>query len=106
MTPTPNKKNKRLLAGIFIFLVILFVILQLYTLSSVGTKGEKVSELKRKQSEVKIENEIKRAKILELQSNMSVLNNLTTKITLEEKNIISIDTNNSDLSEIAAFGND
>ena len=106
MTPTPNKKNKRLLAGIFIFLVILFVVLQLYTLSSVGTKGEKVSELKRKQSEVKIENEIKRAKILELQSNMSVLNNLTTKITLEEKNIISIDTNNSDLSEIAAFGND
>jgi len=106
MTPTPNKKNKRMLAGIFIFLVILFVVLQLYTLSSVGTKGEKVSELKRKQSEVKIENEIKRAKILELQSNMSVLNNLTTKITLEEKNIISIDTNNSDLSEIAAFGND
>src|SRR3990172_6789035 len=104
MTPTPNKKNKRMLAGIFIFLVILFVVLQLYTLSSVGTKGEKVSELKRKQSEVKIENEIKRAKILELQSNMSVLNNLTTKITLEEKNIISIDTNNSDLSEIAAFG--
>ena len=106
MTPTPNKKNKRMLAGIFIFLVILFVVLQLYTLSSVGTKGEKVSELKRKQSEVKIENEIKRAKILELQSNMSVLNNLTKKITLEEKNIISIDTNNSDLSEIAAFGND
>ena len=106
MTPTPNKKNKRMLAGIFIFLVILFVVLQLYTLSSVGTKGEKVSELKRKQSEVKIENEIKRAKILELQSNMSVLNNLTTKITLEEKNIISIDTNNSDLSEIAAFGKD
>jgi len=106
MTQTPNKKNKHFLAGIFILLIILFVVLQLYTLSSVGTKGEKASELKRRQSEIKIENEIKKAKILELQSNMSVLQDLTTKITLEEKNIISIDSVNSDLPEIAAFGKD
>src|SRR3972149_5435288 len=102
MSQVKTKPNNKILLIIFVSLIVLFIALQLYTLSSVGTKGEQVSYLKRKQSEVKIENEIRKAQILELQSNQAVLTGLVDKIPLQEKNIISIDP---DFTKISALGN-
>lgn len=51
---------------------LVFIALQLYVLSSVGTQGERVSDIRDKQAQIKIDNEIKRARIMELQSNQAV----------------------------------
>ncbi|MCA9383176.1 hypothetical protein KC909_02315 [Candidatus Dojkabacteria bacterium] len=70
-TQTTSKKGSRLVPILF-GLLIIFVVLQLYILTSVGTQGERVSQVRNEQAEIKIENEITRAKILELQSNGAV----------------------------------
>lgn len=100
MATAPNKKNNKLLFSILTIMLILFVALQLYTLSNIGTKGEQVSNLKKREAEIKIENEIKRAHILELQSNQAVLNGLNEKINLVPKNIISIDSSETSVSAL------
>ena len=59
--------------GIAVVIVTLvFVSLQLYVLSSVGTQGARVSDIRDRQAQIKIDNEIKRAKVMELQSNQAV----------------------------------
>lgn len=68
-----------------------FFVFQLFVLSNVGDKGEKITALKRKQSELKIENEIYRAKIMELQTSQAVVVPLTEVVKVETKNVNVID---------------
>ena len=72
-----------LIAGFFVF--------QLFVLSSVGDKGEKITALKRQQSALKIENEIYRAKIMELQTSEAVVVPLTEVVKVETKDVNVID---------------
>ncbi|MEI7579674.1 MAG: hypothetical protein WCJ58_06635 [bacterium] len=57
-----------ILLKVLFTILIIFIVFQLYVLTTVGTQGEKVSALRLQQSELKIENEIKRAQIMQLQS--------------------------------------
>jgi len=63
-----NKPKKGFLMRLGAVLLIAYVVTQMYLLTTIGTKGEKISYLRRRQAEIKIENEIKRANILKLQS--------------------------------------
>jgi len=60
------------LVKVLFVLLIIFIGFQLYILTTVGVQGETISGLRSRQAELKIENEIKRAKVLELQSTGSI----------------------------------
>ena len=64
---------------------------QLFVLTNVGDKGEKITVLKRQQTELKIANDIVKAKIMELQTNQAVVGPLADKIQVEKKTINVID---------------
>lgn len=61
-----------------IVLVLVFIVIQLFMLTNVGTKGKELSDIRSRQNELKIENEILKAKIMELRSNKLVLEGLST----------------------------
>jgi hypothetical protein len=82
-------KNNWLLS--FAFLLGVFVIMQLYLLTNVGTKGQELSDIRNQQNEIKIENEILKAKILELRSNKVVLEGLAYDDELQQKELRSLD---------------
>lgn len=73
--------------GIFILLIVSFVVMQLYTLSSIGTQGEKVSFLRSRQANVKVENEILRAKIRELQSTDNIIDTATDRLQMNSADV-------------------
>ena len=90
------KKKPNWLTIIPLSLLAVFVAFQLFVLSNVGDKGEKITALKRMQSNLQIENEIYRAKIMELQTSQSVVVPLSEMVKVEKKsvNIIDIGTAN------------
>lgn len=73
------------------FLTALLITVQLYFLSDVGTKGEELNNIRLRQSELKVENEMLKAKILELRSNKVVLEDLNNRSTVSEKKVDVID---------------
>jgi hypothetical protein len=85
------KKRVNWITIVPLSLVIFFFSFQLYVLTNVGDKGEKITQLKRQQAELKIDNEIMRAKIMELQTNQAVIGPLNEKVKVERKNINVID---------------
>ena len=72
-------------------LISFFFVFQLYVLTNVGDNGQKITQLKNKQSELKIQNEILKAKILDLQTDQAVVLPLTEKVKVEKKAINVID---------------
>lgn len=72
-------------------LVAVFVVLSLYLLTNVGTKGEELSYVRNQQKAIKVENEILKAKVLELRSNQEVLAGLESRAKVETKKIAVID---------------
>lgn len=85
------------LIRILIGLVTTFVVMQLYILTSIGTQGERVSAVRTQQSDLKIENEIKRARILELQSN-DAIKNTVQNLQMYPVKVEYIDVNYLDIS--------
>jgi hypothetical protein len=75
----------------FMVLIALFVVLQLYLLTNVGTKGEQLSLIRREQSQIKIENEILKAKIMQLRSNQVVLDGLAENPDIVARGVVLID---------------
>lgn len=67
-----------------IALIVVFIVIQLFLLTNVGTKGKQLSEIRTRQNELKIENEILKAKIMELRSNKLVLEGLSTDVKLKQ----------------------
>jgi hypothetical protein len=86
-----NKKKINWVTILPLSLVAFFFAFQLYVLSNVGDKGEKITQLKHVQSDLKIENEILRAKIMELKTNEAVIGPLADKVTVERKSVNVID---------------
>ena len=84
---------------VYIFsLVLLFIIIQLFMLTNVGTKGKELSDIRNKQNELKIENEILKAKIMELRSNKLVLEGLSTDDKLKQIEPRMLDPNEFNIS--------
>jgi cell division protein FtsI/penicillin-binding protein 2 len=93
---TTNKFNFRkssFLIKILCCLIIGFIAIQLYVLTVVGPQGEKLSDIRKQQSEIKIQNEIARAKILDLQSNPQILHTISEKLQLEPAKLTFLDPN-------------
>jgi hypothetical protein len=93
-----KKKNKAsLLTVVPLALVAVFFTFQLFVLSNVGDKCQKITALKAEQSELKIDNEIYKAKIMELQTTNAVVTPLTEAIKVEKKsvNVIDLSSNNN-----------
>ena len=90
-----TKKKTSWLTIIPLMLVASFFAFQLFVLSNVGDKGEKITALKRQQNSLKIENEIIRAKIMELQTSHAVIEPLTAMVKVEKKNVNVIDIGTS-----------
>lgn len=74
-----------------IILAVVYVTLQLYLLTNVGTKGEELSSIRNQQKAIKVENEILKAQVLELRSNQVVLDGLESRSEVETKKIAIID---------------
>ena len=79
-----------------LFLAAVFVTMQLYILSNLGTKGEELSLIKNSQNTIKIENEILRARVLALKSNQAVLDGLNnhSEVVIRPLNFLNPDLNN------------
>jgi len=84
---------------IFFILLSVFVGLQLYILSNLGTKGQELSDIKSTQGIIKVDNEILKAKVFALKSNQAVLDGLNNHVNVEVKTINFL---NPDLNNIAA----
>jgi hypothetical protein len=80
-----------LLIKLLVFMIVGFIAIQLYVLTSVGTQGEKLSQVRQQQSEVKIQNEIIKARILELQSNPRIQETVTQKLQLNPAEVIYLE---------------
>jgi len=76
---------------IFLFLLFVVIAMQLYILSSIGTKGEELSYIKNTQSNIKIENEILKARVMALKSNQAVLEGLDDHVEVITKPINFLD---------------
>jgi hypothetical protein len=76
---------------ILIVFVLIFVAIQLYRLSSLGTKGEDLSIIKNSQSQIKVENEILKARVMALKSNQAVLDGLNNRVEVVTKPLNFLD---------------
>jgi len=63
-----------------------------------GTKGQELNDIRTQQSNLKIENEILKAKILELRSNKVVLEGLAGDDNLKQKELKMIDPDTLSIS--------
>lgn len=75
-TKTDRQSNSKILLYTLISLVVLFIGMQLYVLTRVGTQGERVNQIKQEQTRLRIENEIKQAEVLKLQSRKEILSSI------------------------------
>ena len=92
-----NPKNN-LFLKISVILLLTGVVLQLYFLSSIGTKGEELSTIKNSQSIIRVENEILKAKVMALKSNQAVLDGLNNHIEVVTKPINFLDPQTAQIS--------
>lgn len=88
---TITTESPSLLGRLSIILVLLFIAIQLYVLSTVGTQGEKVSTLRDAQAEIKIENEILRARISELQSTQEIRKTANEHLQMRPAQVVYVD---------------
>ena len=79
-------------------LLIVAVSSQLFILSTVGTNGQQLSDIRSQQNQLKVENEILKAQILELRSNKVVLEGLSEDKNLQQKNIVFLNPDELNIS--------
>ncbi|KXK08693.1 MAG: hypothetical protein QY330_00545 [Candidatus Dojkabacteria bacterium] len=91
-------KSGSLATRLIFTLVALFIIIQLYVLSSVGTQGEKVKYLRDMQAQVKIENEILRASIANLQSSQEISKTASEHLRMQPAQVVYIDLGQYNIS--------
>jgi cell division protein FtsL len=89
-------RNNWIISAILLVGVLIFM--QLYLLSNMGTKGQELNDIRTQQSNLKIENEILKAKILELRSNKVVLEGLAGDDNLRQKDLKLIDPDTLSIS--------
>jgi hypothetical protein len=76
---------------VFVVLISCGVVIQLYIMSSIGTKGEELSLIKNSQNTIRVENEILKAKVMALKSNQAVLDGLNNHVEVIIKPINFLD---------------
>lgn len=81
--------NSKILLYTLVSLVVLFIGMQLYVLTRVGTQGEKVNQIKQEQTRLRIENEIKQAEVLKLQSRHEILSSIDN-LDMKEAEVVLI----------------
>ena len=89
--------NKKLVISIMIFISI-YVVLQIYTMSLVGTRSGEIERTRVEKNEIRLENEIIESQIDEYNS-LSDLDSIISKYGLEEKIVLEVNVNPS--NEIA-----
>jgi hypothetical protein len=82
--------NSKILIYTSISLIIVFFGLQLFVLTTVGAQGERVNQVKDEQNRLRIENEIKQAEILKLQSRKEILTSIEN-LDMKESEVVMID---------------
>ena len=65
--------------------------MQLYLLTSEGTKGQELNSIRVEQNQIQVENEMLKAKVMQLRSNQMVLTGLEQRATVEQKSLTVID---------------
>ncbi len=88
-TKKDRKSNSKILLYTLLSLIVLFIGMQLYVLTKVGTQGEKVNQIKQEQTRLRIENEIKQAEVLKLQSRSEILSSIEN-LDLKEAEVVLI----------------
>ena len=95
-------RHNRIKANPFVVFILLltsiFVSLQLYLLTNVGTKGQELARILSQQSQIKVENEILKARILELKTNSVVISGLEGKVNITPKSIAIINPDEFNIS--------
>lgn len=94
---TKNKGNNFLFKVLAVLLIV-FVVLQLYILTAVGAKGEALNTIRQQQSQLKIENDIKKAQILKIKSSPYIAQTIES-LQMQQVRVNYID---SELVQIAA----
>src|SRR5689334_1042230 len=93
-----KKLYNNLFLIIFLTLIGIFVVLQLYVLTTVGPQGEHLTYLRNKEEEIKIATEVKTASILKLQSNQAVMEAIADRVQLEPKKVTMINPDQFNIS--------
>lgn len=84
--------NSKILIYTSVALIIVFFGLQLFVLNTVGAQGERVNQVRDEQNRLRIENEIKQAEILKLQSRKEILTSIEN-LDMKESEVVMIDGN-------------
>ena len=84
--------NSKILLYTLVTLIVLFIGLQLFVLTRIGSQGERVNQVKIEQNRLKIENEIKQAEVLKLQSRKEILTSIEN-LDMRESEVVMIDSN-------------
>lgn len=83
-------------------LVVLFIIAQFVVLDLAGIHGPEITNLRQEQEELKLDNDLKRAKINELKTSQNIKSYAEESLGLVQKNVEIIEVTNNN-SEITAF---
>lgn len=84
-----RQSNSKILLYTLVSLVVLFIGMQLFVLTRVGTQGERVNQIKQEQTRLRIENEIKQAEVLKLQSRKEILSSIDN-LDMKEAEVVLI----------------
>lgn len=94
-----RSSNSRLLLYVLVAVIMMFVGIQLYVLTSVGVQGEKINQIKQEQNKLRIENEIKSAEVQTLQSRREVLDSIENlNMTEAEVRLVDVETHSASIN--------
>lgn len=89
ITKRERSSNSKILLYTLLTLIVLFIGMQLFILTRVGTQGERVNQVKQEQTRLRIENEIIQAKILNLQSRKEILSSIDN-LNMKEAEVVLV----------------
>ncbi len=89
ITKRERSSNSKILLYTLLTLIVLFIGMQLFILTRVGTQGESVNQIKQEQTRLRIENEIIQAKILNLQSRKEILSSIDN-LNMKEAEVVLV----------------
>lgn len=88
-TKRERSSNSKILLYTLLTLIVLFIGMQLFILTRVGTQGERLNQVKQEQTRLRIENEIIQAKILNLQSRKEILSSIDN-LNMKEAEVVLV----------------
>jgi len=89
ITKRERSSNSKILLYTLLTLIVLFIGMQLFILTRVGTQGERVNQVKQEQTRLRIENEIIQARILNLQSRKEILSSIDN-LNMKEAEVVLV----------------